>query len=188
MEKVTNETQKKVNIPFKGKKLAYGMESTLYMCPECGQINTLKSDDTTIKCKCGLQYTYNEYGYLIDKNGNQKTITEWDFWQRKELTKLINSSDSGSKLFSDEIIIRSIDKNHQISGEEHGGMECYPDRINCCGKDFYFSDMQGFSIISRNVIVMHTGDNLDQYEIRGNITFNALKYLYAYENSKGVEL
>jgi hypothetical protein len=45
--------------------------------------------------------------------------------------------------------------------------------------------MLGFSLISRNVIVMHYGDNAEQYEIRSDIAFNGLKYLYVYEKAKG---
>ena len=45
--------------------------------------------------------------------------------------------------------------------------------------------MLGFSIVSRNVIVMHYGNDAEQYEIKSDIAFNALKYLYVYEKAKG---
>jgi len=179
------ETQQIVNVPFKGKKLAYGMESTLYMCPKCGVIGTLKSDDTSISCECGLKYTYDEYGYLTDEDGNKKTVTEWDIWQHAKLDDIISSWQDDKPVFTDEVTLYSINEEHDISNQEKGTLESYSDRINCCGTDFYFDDMLGFSIISRNVIVMHYGNNAEQYEIRGELTFNALKYLYVYEKSKG---
>lgn len=179
------ETQSRVNIPFKGKKLAYGMESTLFMCPKCGQISTMKTDDTTISCDCGLKYTYNEYGYLVDDEGSKKTITEWDIWQKEKLLEIMASTEVGNKLFEDEVVLYNIDDKHEIIDEKKGTLTAYVDHINCCGKDFYYDEMLGFSLISRNVIVMHYGDNAEQYEIRSDIAFNGLKYLYVYEKAKG---
>ena len=73
-------------VEFAGKHLALGMESTLFMCPDCGRIGTLASDDAGVRCTapgCGFAASYLPTGYL--EGGRFRTITEWDLWQHAEL-------------------------------------------------------------------------------------------------------
>lgn len=185
------ETQKRERIPFKGKKLALGMESTLFLCPNCNKIGTLKSDDTSITCECGLHYTYTKYGDLETKDGETYSITEWDLWQQKELTNRFHQwKEKGieTPCLSDKITLLDINSDHQIVAQEEGSMVAYLDRLECCGHTFYFEEMLGFDIVSRNRIIMNYGKDAHHYEMKGDIGFNALKYLYFYQLVKGVEL
>lgn len=180
------ETQAKVNIPFHGKKLALGLESLFFICPQCGKIGKMISDDNHISCQCGMKYKYDEYGYLTNENGSKKTITQWDIWQHRELENIIKSPDKQHKaVFEDEVTLYKIGKNHEIAEQKSGRLAALHDRIECCGQVFYYSDMLGFSIVSRNFIVMNIGKDAEQYEIKGNLRFNALKYLYLYELTRG---
>lgn len=183
------ETQARVNIPFKGKKLALGMESTLFICPECGEIGTMVSDDNYIGCQCGMKYKYDEYGYLTDEKGKKRTIAEWDGWQYRELENIVRKTDKQDEpFFEDEVTLYSIGKSHEIAEQKKGTLAAYKDRIECCGQAFYYKDMLGFSIVSRNFIVMNIRKDAEQYEIKGDLRFNALKYLYIYELMRGEEL
>ena len=50
---------------YRGKKLAEGLESLLFICPHCGAYDTLTSLDNTVHCKvCDHTFTYDEYGLL----------------------------------------------------------------------------------------------------------------------------
>lgn len=184
-------TQAKSPVPYKGKKLALGMESTLFLCPKCGQLDTLKSDDVSISCSCGARLVYTEYGDLKDADGHKQSITAWDLWQQEELRKryeLANAAASEASLFSDEVTLFDIDENHQFRNTEKGTLTAYLDRIECCNHTFYFEEMLGLDIFSRNFIVMNYGKEAAHYEIKGDLMFCALKYLYLYKLAKGENL
>src|SRR5690554_5945667 len=75
--------QDKERIRFKGRRLAEGLETALFICPQCEQIGTLKSRGSEFSCSCGLKTVYDEYGYL--NGGPYRTVTEWDAWQNQQL-------------------------------------------------------------------------------------------------------
>ena len=181
-------TQAENPIPFKGKHLALGMESTLYMCPSCKQVGTLHSTDTSISCSCGLSYAYTPYGELVDSNQNKMTITQWDLWQQKELTALFEDRQktlSAEPFFSDEVTLFDINHEHQIEKETKGTLTAYLDRIDVCGHTFYYEEMLGLDIFSRNFMVMNYGQDAHHYEMKGDLMLNALKYMYLYQLAKG---
>jgi len=184
-------TQAKDPVPYKGKKLALGMESTLFLCPKCRQIDTLKSDDTSISCSCGAHYTYTEYGDLTDADGQKHSITEWDLWQQEQLRQRYESAKSDAPetaLFSDQVTRYEINVNHEVINTQKGTLTAYSDRIECCDQAFFYEDMLGLDIFSRNFIVMNYGKEAAHYEIKGDLMFCALKYLYLYKLAKGEEL
>ena len=174
------ETQGKEMIPFKGRKLALGMESTLFACPACGKISALLSDDTTLSCGCGFRAVYDEYGYLTESNGTRHTFPELDRRQRETLRSLLHCGDSRS-LFSDPVSLQSIGGDHTLQKVESGVLTAYEDRLELCGRTIPFSDLQGMAIYSRNVLVIYTNSDNRHYEVRGEQSFSALKYLYWYE-------
>ena len=47
-----------------------------------------------------------------------------------------------------------------------------------------YGDILGMTIYSRNVLVFHTLSDSRHYEVRGNLMFSALKYLYLYDIMK----
>lgn len=183
------ETQKHEQVPFKGKHLALGMESTLFLCPNCKSIGTLHSDDSSIACSCGTRYTYTTLGDLILEETNEKTsITEWDLLQQQVLRDQYHDrleNEKADSFFSDPVTLYHIDADHQISSTIDGTMTAYADRLECCGHTFFYEDMLGFDIYSRNFIVMNYGNDAQHYEIKSGKMFNALKYLYLYRLAKG---
>ena len=173
--------QAKDPVPYKGKKLALGMESLLFLCPECGQAGTLKSDDTSISCTCGARFTYDPYGYLTDGAGRKYTITEWDLWQQEQLRRRFERAKETAPeapLFSDLVTLYDIDENHQFRASLEGTLTAYLDRIECSGHTFFYEEMLGLDIFSRNFMVMNYGKEAVHFEIKGDLMFCALKYLY----------
>ena len=177
------EYQKTARIAYKGKNLALGMESTLFMCPACKEYGRLSSDCDNIYCDCGLKYQYNEYGELIGQDTEDFTILEWDKMQREDIEKKQLEEISFP---TDYVKIYSIGDKHDIISSfkaelqvvkgkifirvnEEKEIELEPDKI------------EGFSIFSRNTVNAYY-DGL-QYEIKGSIPFNALKYLYLYNKT-----
>jgi len=174
-------TQEREMVAFKGKKLALGMESTLYMCPECKRIGMLHSDNTTLSCDCGFQAVYDEYGYLTDTRGKKYTITELDAFQKEYLAEIIADYDNIEPLFADPIKMQEIGEDHAVIRTEDGILTAYTDRLESCGHLIPYSDITGMAIYSRNVLVLYTKSEDRHYEVRSEMTFNALKYLYLYQ-------
>lgn len=177
------ETQATEMVPFKGKHLALGMESTVFACPACRQIGTLKTDDTSLTCTCGFHADYDVYGYLTNRQGEKYTITQLDELQRKVITDLVEK-ETDAPLFSDQILLQDIGDNHELLSETHGALIACRDKLIVCSKEIAFEDILGMSIYSRNVLVLHTLSNAKHYEIRSDLSFSALKYLYLYEIAK----
>lgn len=174
------ETQSREMIPFKGKKLALGMESTVFSCPHCKEIGKLHSDDRGLYCDCGFRADYDATGFLTEEDGSKFTIRDLDQQQRQTLSALLQSSAQQS-LFSDPVTLQTIDTDHALESTETGILTAYSDHLECCGHVIPFADLQGMAIYSRNVLVMYTNAENRHYEIHGSQAFSALKYQYWYE-------
>lgn len=174
------ETQSKESVPFRGKNLALGMESTLFACPVCGKIGTLHSNNTDLFCDCGFRASYDTYGYLNGTDGTRHTITELDRKQKDNLQQLLVNAGS-EPLFSDSITLQDIDEAHVLQSSTTGTLAAFADHLDLCGQTIPFSDLQGMAIYSRNVLVIYTNSDSRHYEIRGGQMFNALKYQYWFE-------
>lgn len=79
--------QEKDLVHFSGKKLANGIESMLYACPECGAIGTIRSQGDRFWCSaCGDSNKYLDTGYV---QGNHfERLDEWDKWQKQHIFDL----------------------------------------------------------------------------------------------------
>lgn len=174
------ETQAKEMVPFKGRNLALGMESTLFACPACGKIGTLRTDSKTIFCDCGYRAGYDTYGYLTDGTGNKHTISELDTQQRA-LLKTMLSQAIETPLFSDTVTLQDIGENGELVCAKTGTLAAYADRLEVCGRVIPYTDLQGMAVYSRNVLVFYTNSDNRHYEVRGETSFSALKYQYWFD-------
>ena len=174
------ETQKREHVKFKGKNLALGLESTLFVCPKCGEIGSLYSEDNRLTCKCGFYAVYDAYGYLTDSEGNVSTVTELDHMQQNTLKERVESADETVSLFEDYVTIYRIGANHELIGTEEGSMKAYTDHLECGGERLNYADMDGMAIYSRNAMIIHHPSVEGHLEVKSGIGFNALKYLYLY--------
>ena len=94
----TDESQRRDHIPYKGKKLAEGLEEALFICPKCGGVGTLKGKGDVFRCACGMQAAYGEDGFF-DKASPFLSVAAWDDWQQEELRR---RAKAGDVQFSDE--------------------------------------------------------------------------------------
>ena len=86
--------QRKVMIPFHGKKLAERLEWFIYACPKCKSFETMTSSNDLYSCgKCGYTVRYNEYGFFTDvkdnKPANPDNVNEWNDLQFRLMKKKI---------------------------------------------------------------------------------------------------
>ena len=175
------ETQERERIRFKGKDLALGIESTLFVCPKCGEIGKLHSKEDRFYCDCGFSSVYDEYGYLTDAEGKTYTLTELDLMQQQALKDRLGNWKEEHPLFEDYVTIYRIGANHELIGTEEGSIKAYTDHLECGGECLYYADMDGMAIYSRNAMIIHHPSVEGHLEVKSGIGFNALKYLYLYQ-------
>ena len=181
-------TQQRAPVAFRGKALAENIETTLFLCPCCGGIDKLESRGDTFTCEsCGSGFRYNEFGMIVDSDGNSSTVTQWDLAQREKLRQIAAAAGADQPLFSDELAYIRIGAAHSVAESGSGKLTAYADRFRFNDKEYRPEDILGASIFSRNIIVAHIGDEMLQYELRGNDRFCALKYLYLYQDMAQAE-
>ena len=85
--------QREKMIPFKGQKLAEGVEYVLYKCPKCCSEFTLRSDSDRLYCvNCGNAVRMNRYLFFEPENENTvffDGIDKWYDYERECLIKEI---------------------------------------------------------------------------------------------------
>lgn len=178
-------TQEEQRVPFRGKKLALGLETTIFTCPKCGKIGTLHSEEDRFWCGCGFHAVYDVYGMLTDKTGKTYTVTELDTMQRKALKKQVQVQEENKPFFADKVTLYEIGNDHTILRTQDGPLTAYADRMECCGRSISYKDMQGMAIYSRNSMVIHIAGEEGHLEIKSEEAFSALKYLYLYNEVCG---
>ncbi len=170
------EEQSKERVAFKGKNKAEGIESTLFMCPKCHMFGTLKSFRERVSCACGYDAEYDEYGYLSSEDG-AISVAEADAGQRSELERLAGES-NGKLLFEDSVECETIGKNHEVISTEATTVKGFADRLEIGKLLIPFEKLEGIAINQRNLLILHITGQENHLECSGNISFNALKYLY----------
>ena len=178
------ETQKREQVKFKGKNLALGLESTVFVCPKCGEIGKLHSEDDRFYCECGFSSVYDAYGYLTDTEGKVYTVTELDEMQQKALKERVENCDAKDALFEDQVTIYRVGANHELIGTEEGSFKAFTDHLECGGERVDFCEIEGMAIYSRSALIIHRKNVEGHLEVKSDISFNALKYLYLYHLEK----
>ena len=173
--------QKQDPVAYEGTDLALGLESTLFACPKCGRISSLRSSGNVLSCsQCDFSVQYDAYGYLTDAAGQQYTITELDAQQRK-LIRELSARPTEELLFQDSVNCETIGKNHEVLSKEEKELRAYSDRLEIGERTLPFEQISGMAINQRNLLIIHCEDE-SHLELSGEISFSALKYLYLYQN------
>ena len=184
-------TQNKQMIQYKGKNLAEGLESALYLCPNCGRPEHLRSEKNHIFCECGMSAKYNEYGYFESDDIGIKNFTEWYDWQRAELYKMAEDAYSRFFVSDNGFCVYKIDTQRRHVKLPQNSIKMNRQQIILSDENgekivIDNSSVSGLSIYSRNCLLLLSKQ--DYYEIKpyGDKSrgFNARKYLHLYEFSK----
>ena len=171
------EAQERERVAYKGKRLTFGIESTLYRCPKCGAFGTLVSDDKTVRCGCGYEASFDIYGYL-----NGETMRDLNAAQREALRQRLREEDS--EIFRDSVTVRRIGANHEVIWSREGAISADRSGVYITGEDDGLIRVQELAVYSRNAIAAHCTEELDAYDIRGDERFCALKYLHLHEDCR----
>lgn len=133
-----NDRKLKINSDFR----AEGLHKVLYRCPHCNSDFSMNSKGAELFCeKCDAHYFMNEYGRLINDNGEDEFshIPDWYEWQRKCVHEEI---DSGCYQLDTEVEVQAL-----------------PNAVNFidCGTGYLVHDNNGFSLTFTDY-----GDNFEK--------------------------
>lgn len=163
---------------FQGRKRAEYLESTIFLCPVCERIGTLKSHGNHLSCGCGFTAEFDEYGVLKTSQGSY-TVPELDEKQKRIIEKICKKP-SDVCLFSDEVKERFINEKHKADDSRNVVFCAYSDRFIAGDMVIPFEKITGISINQRNLLLLHITDMSGHWEFSGSPSFNALKFLYLY--------
>jgi len=190
--------QEKKPVRYIGKRLAENLEIALFLCPQCGGMDTLKSRDDHLECSCGLKVKYTPFGRLVDEHGTLPfdTITQWSRWQQSKLPLIAEeymkssgdeplTSDAGQSLFK-------VERARKSSLIGRGKIALYKDRLVFLDSDgqsfsFPYCDISEMAIYSRMVLIFSTADQIS-YEIKSEVPRSAVKYLEFFKLLKEKQL
>lgn len=172
------ERQKEQPCKYKGKNPAVGIERVLYACPKCRKIGSIKSEGDKIFCSCGLEATYNKYGFFEGNDLPYLTIDKWNEWQIKYMIELVDSEgifikDEGQELFT-------LEKDHSLVLIDTGCLSTNGKELVLGDRHFPFDKIKMSTIRKQDIVFNFEGVN---YEIHSNEPRSALKYLFIYERA-----
>lgn len=161
---------------YKSKSKAEYLERMFFVCPKCGAVSSLHSKGNILKCdKCGLEVKYNEDLTLssTDPAFKFKELSEWYFYQ-KDFVKNMTIGDG--VIFTDEDVTLSTVNPYVLSKDlAKGKMTLTKDTLQIGGYKIDIKDILIASPVSGRKLVFTI--EKDNYRIKGNMRFNALKYV-----------
>jgi len=185
------EFQRTTGQKYKSKKGAEYLERLLFVCPECHQRTTLRSEKNRFFCTfCNFEARYTSEGllhpHLSDKHPI-RTITAWARWQNAFIERTIQDmikSNSSEAIFADRNV--ALMTGHGLAPLEHlakGAMALYLDRFTFKaenGQEFVFplENIKGVQVLLANKFEFYFKDNLYNFEFENPRT-SGYKYLVA---------
>lgn len=161
-------------VPYKGKNLARKMENLLFVCPECGGIDTFHSDGDRVTCgDCGLSIRYTEYGML--EGAPFETLREFAAWQKEQVARAVAD---GAVYTAPSGVLTAVEK-HEENLLEKGPVSLSAEKLVCGGKEFLLADIRDMAMHGQRAIVFSTSEGY--FELIPDDGANALKFLLFYE-------
>lgn len=101
------EMQKERQLPLRSEIRAEGMEISLFACPQCKKLGTLRSSGNLLRCEaCGYEAHVDQYGFFEDRGQKPhlSTPVEWNRWQQQELKNYLASIPQDQPLLEEKQI------------------------------------------------------------------------------------
>ena len=136
---------------YRGKNLAEGMENLLYICPECGGIDTFHSHDDTVTCgKCNFTFRYTGYGML--EGAPFKTVRDFARWQAGEAEK---AAEENAVYTAQNATLKTI-SNHVEEWLDEGSASLGADELVVGNTRIAFDEIMDMDIHGKRGIVFST--------------------------------
>ena len=165
---------------YKGKDLAENIETTLYLCPGCNEIGTIRSEGDGFGCGCGLAGTYTEAGTLegVTPEGDTlpfSTMLDWDRWQVKKLEEIIDAAGDGPICADEDQQLFEVSAAVAKTSAGEGAMSIDRRAFHCAGSSFPLGDIIRIVVVGQMTLLFALKGGAT-YEVRSAVPRSALKY------------
>ena len=163
--------QKTEMLPYRGKKLAEGLESLVFLCPKCRAHGTLTSKKDTVTCSaCAHSFTYEKYGMLhgID----YQTVYELNQWQREELAKDVENNLQYTAPNASLFTLAG----HKLTAVAEGDAHITNEAITIGDVTIPLSTVSDMGMHGRRTLIFSTTDNY--YELKVPKGKNIIQFMY----------
>ena len=165
--------------PYRGRNLAERMETLLYVCPRCGQVDTIRSHGDTVECcACGMNFRYDEYGML--RGGDFRTVRELFLWQKDEVQK---AAEKGVVYTAPGGTLKTV-QNQVESMVDSGAVTMTAETLICGNTTILLEDIADMGRHGKQALVFSTMRTY--YELIPE-NANALKFLMLFKAYKARE-
>ncbi len=159
--------------PYRAKNLAVGMENLLFVCPQCGKLDTIRSQGNTVSCTaCGMDFRYNQYGML--DGIPYRTVKELSDWQK---ARVAEAAAAGVAYTAHSAILRRVE-NHQETVIAQGALSMDGNALTCGDVMIPMATITNFDIHGKRGLVFSTAEGY--YELKPDAPANALKFFLLY--------
>lgn len=159
--------------PYKGRGLAEGMENLLFICPECGRVDTIRSQGDTVSCSaCSMSFRYDTHGML--EGIPFRTVKELADWQKAQVAQ---AAAAGEAYTAPSATLRRVE-NHEETILAQGSVSMDSDTLTCADTVFPMESITNFDIHGKRGLVFSTADGY--YELKPDAPANALKFFLLY--------
>lgn len=160
---------------YRGKNLAERFENLLFICPECGAHDSIRSCGDKVRCgKCKMELRYTEYGML--EGTRFTTVKELADWQKDEVKNAVLRGDA--RYTTKEAQLISIAR-HEETPVDEGELFMDAQKLVCGQTAIPLERISDIAMHGRQTIVFTTPDNY--YELSVPRGSNMLKFLLLFE-------
>ena len=186
------ETQRQRRWPYRGQRLAEGLELVAFICPCCGAWDTVQTSGDAFACTaCGMAGTYDEYGFLQGEGLPFHDVLAWMRWIEPEFDGFVLQRAPGELLFAEpDVVLYQMLDGYRNVDLASGTLDIYRDRMvfhatsggEWASRTYAFADIKALSVLYGNV-VLFTCDGT-YFGLRGE-GFRAWKCARLYHLAKG---
>lgn len=165
--------QREWRAAYRGKRRAEGMERALFLCPKCGKLGTLQSEDDRIFCSCGLRQCFGEEGFL-EPPEPFGDLAAWDAWQLEKL-RTRSFPHAEDELFSDVgVTLTRVSAGHREETLASGTLRQTEDALELGDFRFPLGEVHDMAMVLASRLLFTHGDVY--YQLRAD-SANLRKYL-----------
>ena len=168
------------------------MERFLYVCPTCG-LTSYKSKGDIVECqKCHqkIQYLPNKKLHGVSSDFPFSTIGQWYDYQCNYICQLDLQPYHETIMYQDNVkLFQVVLYKYKKKLKNNANICLYGNHITLDGIRLDFDSIHSVTVLGKNKLNIYTDNHV--YQLKGNKSFNALKYVnlyFHYQNvKKGVE-
>lgn len=171
--------QETEQIPYRGRRLAEGLEYALYCCPKCLSVGALNTRDDRVACTCGMRARYLPTGFFAD-DLPFRSVDKWMAWQREHLREMVKTAGDNPLFRDDNQQLSLRGEGHSLQAVAKGLLTISPNALCVGDTRFPIADICGMEIYRKGTLLFSTAQGL-HYQIDSPYARSALKYRDAWQ-------